>query len=75
MLEPIRHGLTDIAGVGRIRAAVQLGAVAGRDDEGFLDAGHACQFAQRFRQLLTREYDFFADIDGRGAVIDAYDDE
>jgi hypothetical protein len=28
-----------------------------------------------FRQLLARKDYFFADIDGRGAVIDSYDDE
>ena len=33
------------------------------------------QLPQCFRQLLARKYDFFADVDGRGAVIDSDDDE
>src|SRR5688572_7331853 len=55
--------------------AVELGAIARRHDEGFAHAGHARQLPQRVRQLLARKHHFLADLDGRGAVVDSYDEE
>ena len=89
--QPIRHfggqmgpgrvGL-DPVGIGRIaagavglRETVEFGAVTGGNDQRFTHAGDAGERPQCFRQLLARKDYFFADIDGRGAVIDSYDDE
>ena len=44
-------------------------------DQRFAHAGHAAQLLQRFGQLVAVEYDFLADFDRRGAVIDADDEE
>ena len=73
--QPLSHATSGLARLAVSRETVQLGPVAGGNDQRFAHAGDAAQFPQGFGQLLAREYDFFADFDGRGAVIDSYDDE
>ena len=58
-----------------VRETIELGAVTGGNDQRFTHPGQAGEFSQGIRQLLARKDHFFADIDGRGAVIDSYDDE
>jgi hypothetical protein len=75
MLEPLGEALRRSFGRGDVRGAVDFGAITSGKNDRFLYAWQTYELAQRFRQLFTREYDFLADVDGRGAVIDSYDDE
>ncbi len=67
--------LDRLVAVVRIQPAVHLGAVAGREDGGFIHAGLRGDLAQRLRQLLGRKRRLFANGDGRSLVIDAEGDE
>ena len=58
-----------------VAEAVQLGPVARGHDQRLAHAGNAAQLLQCCGQLVAGEYDFFADFDRRGAVIDSDDEE
>ena len=58
-----------------VRETVELGAVTGGNDQRFTHPRLAGQLPQGLGQLLARKDHLFADFDGRGAVIDSYDDE
>ena len=55
--------------------AVELGPVAGRDDQGLGDSGQRTERGERTRQALGIEHDALAHLDRRGAVIQADDEE
>src|SRR5690606_7248638 len=58
-----------------VAQAIQFGAITRRDDDTLAHAGEFRHLAQRYGEVVFREYDFLADLDGRGAVIDSNDDE
>ena len=62
-------------GIRRVNGGQQLHAIAGGDDHALGDAGHGGQGARRLRQLLARDGDALAQLDGRGLVVDADEDQ
>jgi hypothetical protein len=66
----LRHGL----GTGG-HAAIQLGTIAGRQNQGFFHAGLACQVVQRQSGCTGIEGHLLAQADRRGEVIEPEGDE
>ena len=62
-------------GFGRLDGGEHLHAVAGGDDHAFADAGLSSQGAGGIRQLIAGDGDAFAQLDGRGLVVNPDENE
>ena len=62
-------------GFGRLDGCQEFNAIAGGNDHALTDAWHCGQGTGRVRQIVARDGDFFAQLDGSGLVIDANERE
>ena len=62
-------------GVGRFDRGQHLNTVAGGDDHALADAGLGGEGASGVRQIVARDGDALAQLDGRGLMVDADEHE